>query len=146
MVRGLASGTVITGVDDSFTMKMYFHEIGDYEMINHIVEYEANQRISWEPEAGNGHPGANTANARWGHRWTYALTPEGARTTIVTETYDFSRVSEHNMGRIGDGRHSIEAMANSLERLDALCTQAGTAAQAEAPVGRVPEAPVQGNR
>ena len=39
-------------------MKMYFSGLGDYEMNNHVVEYELDRRIGWEPEAGRGHPGA----------------------------------------------------------------------------------------
>lgn len=39
-------------------MKMYFTELGEYEMNNHVVEYEPDRRIGWEPEAGRGHPNA----------------------------------------------------------------------------------------
>jgi hypothetical protein len=122
-VRGLADGTTITRVGDTFTMKMRYHELGDFEMINHVVDYEQDRRIGWEPEAGNGHPGADTADARLGHRWTYTLVPDGAHATIVTETYDFSRVAEHNAPRFGDGQTWIEAMAKTLETLEALCAQ-----------------------
>jgi hypothetical protein len=121
MVRGLASGTAITAVGDTFTMKMHYEQLGDYEMINHVVDYELDRRMGWEPEAGNGHPGASTADARWGHRWTYTLVPDGAHAIIVTETYDFSRVAEHNAPRLGDGHNRIDAMANTLARLDELC-------------------------
>lgn len=43
---------------DVFVMKMYFTELGEYEMNNHVVEYEPDRRIGWEPEAGRGHPNA----------------------------------------------------------------------------------------
>ncbi len=33
-------------------MKMYFTELGEYEMNNHVVEYEPDRRIGSEPEAG----------------------------------------------------------------------------------------------
>ena len=44
-----SSGGVISGVGDVFTMKMHNDEMGDYEMANHVVEYEPNRRIGWEP-------------------------------------------------------------------------------------------------
>jgi hypothetical protein len=58
MLRGAVSGAVISGVGDVFVMKTYYSEPGDYEMNNHVVEFEPNRRIGWEPEAGRGHPEA----------------------------------------------------------------------------------------
>jgi hypothetical protein len=69
MLRGVASGAVIGGVRDIFVMNMYFDELGDYQMINHVVEYEPGRRLGWEPEAGRGHPNAEPGAARparWG--------------------------------------------------------------------------------
>jgi hypothetical protein len=54
MVRGVVSGSAVSGVGDIFVMKMYFTELGEYHMINHVVEYEPDRRIGWEPEAGAG--------------------------------------------------------------------------------------------
>ena len=68
MLRGVVSGTTICGVGDVFVMKMYFDELGDYQMINHVVEYGQDQRIGWEPEAGRGHPNGEPGAerpARW---------------------------------------------------------------------------------
>src|SRR5262249_27106695 len=56
MLRGAASDAVINGVGDVFTMRMYYSEHGNYEMNNHVVEFEPDRRIGWEPEAGRGHP------------------------------------------------------------------------------------------
>ena len=58
MLREVASGTAICGVGDVFVMNMYFDELGDYQMINHVVTYEPVRCIGWEPEAGRGHPNA----------------------------------------------------------------------------------------
>ena len=49
---GSPGDTRISGVGDVFVMKMYFTELGEYEMNNHVVEYEPDRRIGWEPEAG----------------------------------------------------------------------------------------------
>ena len=40
MWREVASGTVIRGVGDVVVMRMYLTELGDYHMINHVVEFE----------------------------------------------------------------------------------------------------------
>ena len=62
MLRGVVSGTAISGVGNVFVMKMYFSELGEYQMINHVVEYEPGRRIGWEPEAGPA-PDAGTAGS-----------------------------------------------------------------------------------
>ena len=93
-LRGSVTTDVISAVGDVFVMKMYFDHLGDYEMNNHVVEYEPGKRIGWEPEAGRGHPEAAADDARWGHRWSYELEPEGPAATVVTETYDCSLAPE----------------------------------------------------
>jgi hypothetical protein len=121
MLRGAVSNAVVSGVGDVFVMKMYFSEYGDYEMNNHVVEYEHDRRIGWEPEAGRGHPDAATAAARWGHRWIFDLVPDGPQATIVTEIYDCSRTPHDESASIDNGRVWVEAMTETLERLDKLC-------------------------
>ena len=132
MLRGVVSGATISGVGDVFVMKMYYTELGDYEMNNHIVEYEPDRRIGWEPEAGRGHPNAAreaSRPARWGQRWSFELTPDGPDTTIVTEIYDCSRMPEDERADIDYGRNWVQSMNRTLERLDGLCTRPpGTAA------------------
>ncbi|HEY1623964.1 MAG TPA: SRPBCC domain-containing protein [Streptosporangiaceae bacterium] len=122
MLRGAASTDVIKGVGDVFVMTMYYLALGDYEMNNHVVEFEPDRRISWEPEAGRGHPEAAADGARWGHRWSYLLEPDGPDATVVTELYDCSRAPEHQRIGMDNGRTWIESMTKTLERLDRLCT------------------------
>jgi hypothetical protein len=128
MLRGAASSMPISGIGDVFVMKMYYSQLGDYEMNNHVVEYELDRRLGWEPEAGQGHPNAAPANSeqrRWGQRWSFALTPVGRDATIVTETYDCSRAPEEQRVGMDNGRVWVESMTETLERLDALCTRPG---------------------
>ena len=128
VLRGAGSTAVISGVGDVFVMKMYFSHLGDYEMNNHVVEYEQDRRIGWEPEAGRGHPNAapdSSEPARWGQRWSYQLTPDGPDATVVTEIYDCSRAPEEERAGMDNGKVWIEAMAKTLERLDALCARQG---------------------
>jgi hypothetical protein len=127
-LRGAGSTAVISGVGDVFVMKMYFPHLGDYEMNNHVVEYEQDRRIGWEPEAGRGHPNAaqdSSESARWGQRWSYQLTPDGPDATVVTEIYDCSKAPEEERAGMDNGNIWAEAMAETLERLDALCTRQG---------------------
>ena len=125
MLRGAVSPAAISGVGDVFVMRMYYSELGDYEMNNHVVEFEPDRRIGWEPESGRGHPDSapgSTAERRWGQRWTYDLAPDGHAATTVTEIYDCSRVPEEGRVDMEDGRVWIEAMTATLERLDRLAT------------------------
>jgi hypothetical protein len=98
-------------------MRMYYSALGDYEMNNHVVEYEPDRRIGWEPAAGRGHPGEGS---RWGHRWSYELTPVGPGETVVTEIYDCSRAPAGERQGMEGGKVWIESMAKTLERLDKL--------------------------
>jgi hypothetical protein len=127
-LRGAGSAAVISGVGDVFVMKMHFSHIGDYEMNNHVVEYEPDRRIGWEPEAGRGHPATAAGSsepARWGHRWSYQLTPDGPAVTVVTEIYDCSRAPEDERSGMDNGNIWIQSMTRTLERLDALCAWPG---------------------
>jgi hypothetical protein len=102
---------------------MFYAPIGDYQMNNHVVDYEQDRRIGWEPIAGRGHPDGDDENAsRWGHRWSYELTPDGPDATIVTEVYDCSRAPEDERAGMADGAVWQAAMAATLGRLDHLCT------------------------
>ena len=125
MLRGPSSDGVITSAGDVFVMRMYFAELGDYDMNNHVVEFEQDRRIGWEPEAGASYPDVESqspAERRWGHRWSYELTPDGPDATIVTETYDCSRAPEEERAGMNDGQVWRSAMAATLERLDRACT------------------------
>ncbi|GAA1380080.1 polyketide cyclase [Catellatospora chokoriensis] len=122
MLRGAVTQAAVTGVGDVFVMRMYYSAHGDYEMDNHVVEYEQDRRIGWEPVAGRGHPDADAPDARWGHRWSYELVPDGPDTTIVTESYDCSRIPADERESMDGGRIWIDSMHDTLRRLDELCT------------------------
>jgi Polyketide cyclase / dehydrase and lipid transport len=119
MLRGAVTTAPVTAVGDVFVMKMYFAALGDYEMNNHVVEFEQDRRIGWEPASGRGHPEEGGA---WGQRWSYELTPDGPGATVVTEIYDCSRVAAAERAGMKDGRVWMDSMAETLERLDRACT------------------------
>jgi hypothetical protein len=124
MLRGLVSGSAISGVGDVFLMQMYFEPLGDYVMINRVVQYERERRIGWEPAPGDAVSAQDdfTVGVAPGHRWSFDLTPDGEAATIVTETFDCSAAPESLRRALRNGGTWIEAMRTTLARLDALCS------------------------
>jgi hypothetical protein len=49
MLRGTDDEQVLSGIGDIFEMKMFNDEMGEYVMENHVVEFEPDRRIAWEP-------------------------------------------------------------------------------------------------
>jgi uncharacterized protein YndB with AHSA1/START domain len=126
MLRGTESDDVITGVGDVFPMKMYLEEVGDYLMLNYVVEYEPNRRIGWEPAPGDAaasEDGEYPLGVPAGHRWSFELTPDGANATIVSEVFDCSSAPAELRDAIQNGETWIDSMTATLAKLDSLCTQ-----------------------
>ncbi len=117
-----ASGGVISGVGDVFTMTMHNDEMGDYEMANYVVEYEPGRRIGWEPvlKAASRPEDQAGIGDRSEHRWSFEFTPLGATSTLVTETYDCSRAPDWLRKAVKGGARWIGSMTVTLERLDEL--------------------------
>src|ERR1700730_18926584 len=97
MLRGPVTNQPISGVGDTFTMKM--NRLGDdYLMLNYVVEFEPDRRIFWEPAPGD--PSRAEGNDPTkvgipaGYRWGYILTPDGDDATVVTEIFDPGTVTE----------------------------------------------------
>jgi uncharacterized protein YndB with AHSA1/START domain len=119
LLRGTEAASV-AAVGDVFVMNMHFKPLGgDYTMNNHVVEYERDRRIAWEPENGVGHPDVDSPKARWGHRWRFELEADGPSATVVTETWDGTGIPAEDAE---DGRQWIPSMTRTLERLDELLT------------------------
>jgi uncharacterized protein YndB with AHSA1/START domain len=114
MLRTGSSNMVVGGTGDVFITKMYFAAMGDYEMHNRIVVFEANRAIAWEP--------GNPELARNGSRWRFDLVPDGVDATVVTETYDCSDSPEEVRKAVDNGNVWLPVMTKTLERLDQLCT------------------------
>lgn len=121
MLREGSAG-VISGVGDVFTMKMHNDEMGDYEMANHIVEYEPDRRLGWEPVLTAASRPEDQADIgdRSEHRWSYELMPLGATSTLVTETYDCSQAPEWLRKAVKGGARWVDSMTTTLEKLDAV--------------------------
>jgi hypothetical protein len=124
MLRGAVTAGPVTAVGDVFTMRMHYSKLGDYEMDNHVVEFEPDRRIAWEPVAGRGHPDVGQDDARWGHRWGYTLEPAGLGATLVTETYDCSSAPLDEQIAMEFGRVWIGGMERTLEQLERVAAAA----------------------
>ena len=130
MLRGSVDDRRISGVGDTFTMKM--HRLGDdYLMINYVVEFELNRRIFWAPAPGDPSRAEGNDPSKVGipagYRWGYSLAPDGDDATVVTEVFDYDALPEELL-RDGatwiNGHNSVlESMTASLEGLDILCTE-----------------------
>ena len=130
MLRGAVLDRPISDVGDTFTMKM--HRLGDdYLMLNYVVEFEPDRRISWEPAPGDPSRAEGNDPSKVGipagYRWGYILTPENHDVTVVTEVFDYGPLPEdllHDGGAWINGTNSvIESMSASLEKLDKICTE-----------------------
>ena len=123
MLREAGGNPVISGVGDSFAVRMNNAEMGDYEVTNHVVEFQRNRRIGWEPvlTAASREEDQADIGDRAEHRWSYELAPGGDGATIVTETYDCSRAPEEERAGMNDGQVWRSAMAATLERLERAC-------------------------
>jgi hypothetical protein len=131
ILRGSDIGSRISGVGDTFTMEM--HRLGrDYLMVNHVVEFVPDRRISWEPAPGDletagGDPSKVGIPA--GYRWGYVLTPDSDNDTVVTEVFDCGHEENRWIllredGQWINGRNSVlESMTATLERLEPVSTK-----------------------
>ncbi len=84
-----------------------------YRMHNTVVEFQEGRRIAW----------AHVGAARW--RWQ--LDPQDDGTTLVTETFDWSRsdlLTRLLIERLGFLARNVAAMGESIERLARLVGEA----------------------
>jgi hypothetical protein len=134
MLRGAVLDHPIAHVGDTFTMKM--HRLGDdYLMINHVVEFEPDRRIFWEPAPGDPSRAEDDDPSKVGipagYRWGYILTPDGDDATVVTEVFDCGTVTQEvRRSLLSDGgawingnNPMLESMTASLERLEKISTK-----------------------
>lgn len=114
MLRGAASGSTITSVGDVFVMNMFNEVMGDHQVENHVVVYEADRAIGWAP-AEPGKPSA-------GHTWIWRLEPYEDGGTAVTHVYDWSRFTHTD---VLDHLPVIDSlqMQESVDRLAAALTR-----------------------
>ncbi|MCK0172571.1 SRPBCC family protein [Mycolicibacterium sp. F2034L] len=104
------AGQRIRAVGDVFTMAI----TTGAQRHNHVVEFVEGRRIAWQPAEPDSPPP--------GHLWRWELEPLGENRTLVTHTYDWSKLTdETRMERArkttGDKlKASIDRLAEVAER------------------------------
>ncbi len=109
-------------------MNMHHDELGDYQMHNEVVEYEAGRcwcgsRPGWKSRPGRA--GSHRRSA-W-YRWGFEFVPDGPGATMVTETFDCSRSPEELREAVREGEGWRDAMTASLVKLELLAKAVGPA-------------------
>lgn len=105
------TGQRVHAVGDVFTMMLTLGTVRE----NHVVEFEEGRRIAWLPSEQGAEPP--------GHLWRWELQPLDDDRTLVTHTYDWSRLTDEK--RLVRARATTPAkLAASIERLAELAESA----------------------
>jgi hypothetical protein len=125
MLQSSVDNEVITKVNDVFYISMTHWDLGNYVMANHVVEFERDRRIAWEPvvhsfekpeyRSGVGQPALR--------EWGWQLEPLSDDTTRVTEYFEGSRLPEDLRKFISEGEFWRPAMVTSLSNLERMVTE-----------------------
>ncbi len=121
MLRAGPPARVITAVGDVFAMQMYLSGLGEYVMLNRVVEYERDRRLVWEPTPGDRVAAAEAQlpiGASQGYRWGFELVPNGPDATTVTEVFDCSAASAEIRAAVDNGRRWVASITKTLDRLE----------------------------
>ncbi|MGY1669453.1 SRPBCC family protein [Geodermatophilus sp. SYSU D00710] len=102
-----AGGQRVRAVGDVFTTTLTRGNVRE----NHVVEFEEGRLIAWRP--------AEPGQAPPGHLWRWELEPMDASRTLVTHTYDWSRLTDEQ--RLPRARATTpDRLRASIDRLAAL--------------------------
>lgn len=89
-VRSVEQADRIQKVGDVFTMNMTGdHMGGDYQTDNHVTGYDENSLLAWQT--------APTGTDPLGWEWVWRLEQQGPDQTLVTHTYDWSKVTDKDI-------------------------------------------------
>ncbi|MEO6020656.1 MAG: SRPBCC family protein [Knoellia sp.] len=89
-VRSDEKSNRIQKVGDVFTMNMSGdHMGGDYQTDNHVTGYSENALLAWQTTPAGTEP--------FGWEWVWRLEQQGPRQTLVTHTYDWSKVPDKDI-------------------------------------------------
>src|SRR5271155_1125550 len=122
MLHSAVDNTPVSAVGDVFYINMVHWDLGNYVMANHIVEYEQDRLLAWEPVVDSwestkyqstvGQPGLRV--------WGWQLEPLSDDRTRVTTFFEGSRLPEELRKFIEEGEFWRPAMVTSLDNLERL--------------------------
>lgn len=109
------SGTVLDAIDGPerlssgarFSVKMKQYGV-PYRITSQVTEFTDGRVLEWQ------HP--------LGHRWRWELTPLSERTTLVTETFDYSQLGAaktNSLKWFGSLKHNAAGIEATLRQLQA---------------------------
>ncbi|MEV0033222.1 SRPBCC family protein [Nocardia sp. NPDC050793] len=105
------AGQRVRAAGDVFAMTLTNGAVRD----NHVVEFVEGERIAWHPsEHGKEPPG---------HLWRWELAPAQEGRTLVTHTYDWTKLT--------DEKRQVRARATTGEKLSASLERLAQLAEAE---------------
>ncbi len=126
MVRKPAPGVTVSGVGDAFLMNMHHDRFGDYQMRNEVVEYDPGRRLVWEPVRVADPGGEEDVPESGRYRWGFEFAPDGAGSTMVTESFDCTRSEADLREAVKEGEGWRDAMTASLVKLELLARAMGS--------------------
>ncbi|HKJ10783.1 MAG TPA: SRPBCC family protein [Ornithinimicrobium sp.] len=89
-VRSVDHGDRITGTGQVFTMNMSGdHMGGDYQTDNHVTGFDDGALLAWQTTPAGTEP--------YGWEWVWRLEPQGPDATLVSLTYDWSKVTDQDV-------------------------------------------------
>ena len=139
MLRSATDNQRVTGVGDVFTIEMVHWHLGNYVMANHVIEFEQDRLIGWEPVVLSyenpeyvqsvGQPGLR--------EWGWKLEPLSDNRTRVTTFFEGSRLPASLREFIAEGEFWRPAMVTSLDNLARIVNQSsGPAGLAQSETAR----------
>ena len=125
MLRSADDNQPVKKVGDVFYINMVHWHLGGYVMANHVVAFEQDRLIAWEPvvfsyenpeyELAVGQPGLR--------HWGWQLEPLSDDRTRVTAFFEGRRLPESLRKFIKDGEFWRSAMATSMDNLEHIVAQ-----------------------
>ena len=128
MLRGTDDLQVLSSVGDVFVMRMFNDEMGDYVMENHVVEFEPDRRIVWEPvlKTIDKLELQSDVGERAHHRWGWELSPQPDGATRVTAFFDLTDAPDWLHNATKEGENWRPGMQASLVNLAKLTSEPGS--------------------
>ena len=113
----------LTKVGDEFTLNMHNDILNDYQMLNTVTAFEPNRVIGWSPTLypPDGYTDKLGEMKPGGHTYTWQLEPTGDGQTRVTQTYDWSKVTDPEFKKILPLLNE-QQLADSIDNVSRLAT------------------------